>query len=145
MKIGDIMTTEIKSIKPDISVKEAAIILFNSQISGLPVVDKDNKLIGNFTEKDILRYILPSYVVSVGKFIYEDDSKAITKKVENLANLKVSDIMSKEIITISADISLSEAARIMLTKAKRRLCVVEKNGRLIGIVARCDVLKALMK
>jgi len=133
MKIGDIMTTEIKSIKPDISVKEAAIILFNSQISGLPVVDKDNKLIGNFTEKDILR------------FIYEDDSKALTKKVENLANLKVSDIMSKEIITISADISLSEAARIMLTKAKRRLCVVEKNGRLIGIVARCDVLKALMK
>ena len=62
-----------------------------------------------------------------------------------LNNIKVKDIMRKEVITVDEDTSLSEVARIMLTQKIRRVPVLNKEGKVVGIVARQDVVKALTK
>src|SRR3989338_7442379 len=142
MKVKDIMVKEIKSISPDISAKEGMEILFENQISGLPVIDKDGKLVGMFTEKNILSQLLPSYVTQVGRFVYEDDPKWIGKKMGELCNIKVSRLMRKDVVTTNEETSMSEAARIMLTERARRLPVLDKEGKVAGVGARGGGLKA---
>lgn len=145
MKVKDIMIKNVTTLSPNMFVKDAAKRLSELEISGLPVVDENGKLVGMFTEKDILKAILPSYIEKVGKFVYEDDTKGIKKKLETLSNTKIKEIMRKEVVTINEDASCSEAARIVLTQKVRRIPVIDKENRVLGIVARCDILRVLME
>ncbi len=145
MKVKEIMTKDVITLKPDVNVKEALQILFKRQISGLPVIDEENKLLGMFTEKDVLTYILPSYIDTVGKFVYEENPKSTKKKLADLDTIKVNQIMRKEVVTVLEDATLCEVARIMLTQKARRLPILNSAGKVIGIVARGDVAKALIK
>lgn len=142
MKAKEIMTKEVVSIKPEDNAKDALALLFKMQISGLPVIDTQGKLVGMFTEKDVLKQILPSYLDKVGRFIYEENPKSIKKKFQDLINLLVSQLMRKDVITIDTDTSLCEVARLMLTQKIRRIPVLDKEKKLVGIVSREDVVKA---
>ncbi|MEW6074900.1 MAG: CBS domain-containing protein [Candidatus Omnitrophota bacterium] len=142
MRVGEVMTREVKSVPFDATGTEALRLLQEMKISGLPVVDKENTLLGMFTEKDILSYILPSYIEKVGRFIYKDDPKSTKKKFAELGTVKINQLMRKEVITTTEDTALCEVARIMLTQRARRLPVIDAKGKLIGIIAREDVLRA---
>jgi CBS domain-containing protein len=145
MKTKEIMTKDVVSVKPEDSAIEILKLLFKMQISGLPVIDRQQKLVGMFTEKDILRHILPSYIEKVGKFIYEENPKSTKKKILELGAIKVEQLMRKEVVTTNEDTTLCETARIMLTQKVRRVPVLDRQGKVVGIVARCDILKALAK
>ncbi|OGX14820.1 MAG: hypothetical protein A2166_05915 [Omnitrophica WOR_2 bacterium RBG_13_41_10] len=145
MKAKDVMTKEVVSILPETTAKEAMLLLEKMQISGLPVIDEEGRLAGMFTEKDVLAYILPSYIAKVGKFIYEENPKSTKRKISELNNIKVSQLMRKTVATTGEDTTLCEVARIMLTQKARRLLVIDKSAKVVGIIARCDVLKAFSK
>jgi len=145
MKVREIMKEKVVSVRPQDNALEALRQLFKMKISGLPVVDEQAKLQGMFTEKEVLSYVLPSYIEKVGSFVYEENLKATRKKFSELAVLPVSQIMRKEVVTVSGETTLSEAARIMLTQKARRLPVIDKSGRVVGMVARCDVLESLAR
>lgn len=145
MKVREIMTKEVTSVSPDANAKEALELLRKMQISGLPVIDETNKLVGMFTEKEVLTAILPSYVEKVGRFMYQENPKAVKQKVASLSTVKVKDIMRKEVVTVDEDTALCEVARLMLTQKARRLPVINKTGEVVGIVARGDVVKALFE
>jgi len=145
MKVTEVMVKEVDSLSPDISVKEAMDILLKRKISGLPVIDTAGKLAGMFTEKNILSYLLPSYIEKVGRFVYEENPKATKKKLAELCQIKISQLMRKEVVTTTEETALCEAARIMLTQKARRLPVVDKEGKVVGIIAREDILRAMNK
>ncbi len=145
MKIREIMTKEVISIKPDDNAREAVEVLFKMRISGLPVIDAQGKLVGMFTEKDVLTYILPSYIQKVGRFIYEENPKSTKKKFAGLDKMKVKQLMRHDVVTTTEDTTLCEVARIMLTQKARRLPVVDESGEVVGIVAREDVLRAFAR
>lgn len=145
MKVKEVMIKNVESVSGELSVKEAMGILFKREISGLPVMDENGKLLGMFTEKGILSYLLPSYVQQVGRFIYEENPKATKKKLLELSNVKVKELMRKEVITINEETTLCEVARIMLTQRIRRLPVLDSAGKVVGLVARSDILKAMAK
>lgn len=145
MKISEIMTKEVKTLSPDTPAVEALKRLFENRISGLPVVDGQGKLVGMFTEKDILRAILPSYVSQVGRFVYENSPKTIKCKIARLADAKVGELMRKEVVKVSEGSPVCEVAHIMLTQNVRRVPVVDSEDRVKGIVARSDVLGQLLK
>ena len=145
MKAKDVMAKEVVSILPETTAKEAMMLLEKMQISGLPVIDKEGKLAGMFTEKDVLTYILPSYIAKVGKFIYEENPKSTKRKFSELNKIKVNQLMRKAVATVTEDTTLCEVARIMLTQNARRLPVIDKTAKVVGIIARCDVLKAFSK
>lgn len=145
MRVKEIMVKNVTSISPETAASEALDLLENKQISGLPVIDKEGKLVGMFTEKDILSYMLPSYIEKVGRFIYEENPKSTKRKFMELSKIKVSQIMRKDVVTTSEDTTICEVARIMLTQKARRIPVIDKVGKVLGIVARCDILKAFSK
>lgn len=146
MKVKDVMIKKVKSIAPDMPVGQALDLLLENKISGLPVVDKEDKLVGMFTEKDIIKYILPGYLEKVGAFVYEDNPKSIKNKVRQvLGDRKVKDIMRREVITVGPETTLSEVARTMLIEKVRRIPVVDKERKIIGIISREDILKEFIK
>ena len=145
MKVKEIMVKDVASISPETGADEALDLLEKMQISGLPVIDGNGKLVGMFTEKDILSYILPSYIERVGRFIYEENPKSTKKKFKELSKIKVRQLMRKDVVTTTEDTTLCEVARVMLTQKARRIPVVDKSGKVVGIVARCDILKAFAK
>ncbi|MBN1913506.1 MAG: CBS domain-containing protein [Candidatus Omnitrophica bacterium] len=143
MKVKEIMTREVTSLSPELTVQEALGLLAKMEISGLPVIDLNGKLVGMFTEKEALEYILPSYISKVGRFIYEENPKSIKNKFSEMNKMKVSELMRKDVITTLEETTLCEVARIMLTQRSRRLPVLDKTGSVVGIVARSDILAAL--
>ncbi|MEW6102041.1 MAG: CBS domain-containing protein [Candidatus Omnitrophota bacterium] len=145
MRVKDIMTKDVVSLKPDDSAFEALELLFKMQISGLPVIDGQGKLAGMFTEKEVLSFILPGYIEKVGRFIYEADPKSTKKKFLELSGVKVSQLMRKDVVTTQEEVTSSEVARVMLTQKARRLPVIDKNGKVLGIISRCDILKTMAK
>ena len=143
MKIREIMKKDVISVKPDDAALDVLKLLFEMQISGLPVIDEQGKLVGTFTEKDILTYVLPSYIEKVGRFIYEENPKSTKRKFKELSQIRVAQLMRKQVITTTEDTTLCEVAKDMLTQKARRIPVLDKTGKVAGIVARCDVLRAL--
>ena len=145
MKVKEIMTKDIISITPDTNASEALELLLKMRISGLPVLDEKNKLVGMFTEKEVLSTILPSYVEKVGRFMYQENPKAVKQKTLAFRHLKVKDVMRRTSVTLDEDTTLCEVARIMLTQKARRITVLNKAKEVVGIVARGDVVEALFK
>lgn len=145
MKVREIMTKKVTTISADMKAQEALDLLQRMHISGLPVVGGDGKLVGMFTEKEVLARILPSYINNVGSFIYEENPKSTRKKFSELNTMQVSAIMRKEVVTTKADTTLCEVARIMLTQKARRLPVIDDAGRIVGIVSRGDIVKAFIQ
>ncbi|MFC1708979.1 HPP family protein [Candidatus Omnitrophota bacterium] len=146
MKVEDVMVRKVKSVSPDMPISQALDALTQNEISGLPVIDQDNKLVGMLTEKEVLNYILPGYLKKVGSFVYQDNPKVIGNKVkELLQEKKVCEIMRKEVVTVGPDASLSEVARTIMIGKARRVPVVDREDRVVGIIAREDVVKAFMK
>lgn len=141
MKIKEIMTKDVTTISADGDAFDALTLLQKMEISGLPVVDHNNKLVGMFTEKEAISYIMPSYVGNVGRFIYEENPKATKRKITQLKKMKVSELMRKDVITTTQETTLCEVAKAMIIQKVRRIPVLDEFGKLIGIVARGDVLK----
>lgn len=145
MKAKEVMKEYVVSVKPDDNARDALDLLFKMEISGLPVIDAQGQLVGMFTEKEVLSHILPSYIEKVGRFIYEEDPKSTKKKFAELSRIKVSQLMRRDVVSTSEDVALCEVARVMLTKKARRLPVLDKSGKVAGIVARGDIIKAMAK
>lgn len=145
MKIKEIMTKDVTTISADGDAFDALTLLQKMEISGLPVVDHNNKLVGMFTEKEVISYIMPSYVGNVGRFIYEENPKATKRKIAQLKEMKVSGLMRKDVITTTEETTLCEVAKAMIVQKVRRIPVLDKSGKLVGIVARGDVLKGFAR
>lgn len=119
---GSIMTTDIVTVRPDASIEEAIALLLSEQISGLPVTDDEGHLVGVITEFALLAVAYDSRV----------------------KNHTVREHMTIELITANVNDPLSRVADLCIVHRVRRVPVM-KNGRLAGIIARRDVLRALVK
>ncbi len=147
---SNIMNTPVISIEPDAPLIEAIKILEENNISGLPVVDAENKVIGIITGKDIVEY---SYTLHVIPLIgssgwvspYTDVSEIATAKegFEQLASVKIKDVMTKKVIKVKENTSVLEIANLMKKKKINRIPVVDEEGKLSGIIARADLLNCL--
>jgi CBS domain-containing protein len=139
--VRDVMTKGVISISKYESVMHVADILNEKNISGLPVVDKENRVIGIITQADIL-----SMVGVSREHTLKDLLKYLLgeKLPERRMGDHVGDIMTAPAITIKPDATVAETIRIMDDKRIRRLTVVDGDGRLIGIVTRADILKSVI-
>lgn len=144
----DIMTKKVITVKPDTSIEELASILVKHGISGMPVVDKEGRLYGIVTEHDLIsqnkRLHIPTVVNFLDAAIYLESSKKFEAEVKRLAATKVSEIATRKVITISEDTPIVDIATIM-SEQKVHLLPVVKSGKVVGIVGKRDVVKAVAR
>ena len=110
----DIMTRDIITASPTMTVKALAMMLIKNQISGAPVAGKNGKILGIVSEADI-----------------------VAKKGKN-----VKDIMSKKVISVSEETAVEAIAQLMTTHAIKRLPVMT-GEKVVGIVSRADIVSAI--
>ncbi len=127
------MTRNPVTANPDMSVSDASALMKREKVHRLPVLDKDKKLVGIITEKDIL-YASPSPVSTL----------SIHEMAYLLSPLTVKKLMTRDVVTIDKNITVEEAARLMVDQDLSSLPVLE-NGKLIGIVSKSDLFKILLE
>jgi len=153
LKVREVMSAPVATVSPETTVKDAAALLAEKDISGVPVVE-GTRVVGIFSEADVLRslrttkkdlrLIFPS-VSSLGIAFQEDvTQREILEAYEEIGNKPVKDVMTKEVVTVEPDIPLNDAIVKMVQRGISRLPVVEKNA-LVGIVTRGDVIRGLAR
>ncbi|HEX6130563.1 MAG TPA: CBS domain-containing protein [Actinomycetota bacterium] len=143
MKVRDIMTTDVVTVGPEDSLKDAASILSGLGVSGLPVCDLDRSVLGVISEADILYKELDPKERTSGALAWLVDGSA-GKTLRKARAKRVREAMSTPAITISPFRSVAEAARLMTTRGINRLPVV-KGTTLVGIVTRADLVRAFLR
>jgi len=119
---GAIMTPNLVTVRPNASIEEAIDLMLREQISGLPVLDDDGRLVGVITEFALLAI-------------------AYDRRVKNHT---VSQHMTRELITVDVDDPMSRVADLCIVHRVRRVPVIQ-DGRMVGVIARRDVLRALVE
>jgi len=119
MLVKEVMNRNVKTVRPEDTVKDAAKIMNERRIGSLVVVSGTGEVVGILTERDIL-----TDVVAIGKSADE---------------VKISEIMTPNIVTITPDRTLEEAADVMTENKIKKLPVVHE-GRLVGIITATDLI-----
>ena len=148
MKAREIMETNVITIKRETTIEEIAHVLTDNNISGVPVVDDNNKVIGMVTEKDLLYKDIeprfPAVVELLGGLIFVKGVRHYNEELRKLVATKAEDIMTKGVISINGDAEVEKIAEIMVEKDINRIPVVE-DGKIIGIISRADIVKYIAK
>jgi len=146
VKAKDIMTTLVTTVSPDTTVEELGRLFIEKGISGAPVVDSKNRLVGIVTENDLIkqnmRFHIPTIIRLFDAFIPPGKSE-IEKEIKRMSASTVSEICTKEVITVEPETPLQEIASIIAEKGVHLLPVMS-SGKIIGIIGKMDVVKGTM-
>ncbi|RKZ90939.1 MAG: signal transduction protein [Gammaproteobacteria bacterium] len=144
MQVKDTMCSEVKTCKPDTPIKEIATIMCFNKISGLPVVDDENNVVGVISEKDILCSMFPDMreLVESGA---KTDFEAMENDYGSILGKTVEDLMTTVVATVSPDMPILRAASMMWVRKIRRIPVTTEDNKLVGILSMGDVHKAVFQ
>ncbi|HIO96776.1 MAG TPA: CBS domain-containing protein [Leucothrix sp.] len=142
MKVSDVMTTGVKTAHADTPVKDIANTMCLNNISGLPIVDENDTIIGIVSEKDLLRRMFPDMkkIAEEGRPNFEEMEKGYADTL----GLVAGDIMTKTVSSVTSDMPIMKAASLMCINNIRRIPVAD-NNKLVGIVSIGDVHKAIFQ
>lgn len=136
MHVRDVMTDDVITVTPEHTLKEAARLMVDNRISGLPVVEDDSVVVGIITEADFLIRD-PGPRPRLLKMFIDD---TIPQPGES-----VGDAMTRHPLVVMADTTVAAAGRTMANKNVKRLPVVDADGHLVGIISRSDIVRAFAR
>jgi CBS domain-containing protein len=143
MKAQDIMTRDVTTVSPDTSVRDIAALMMEKHISGVPVLTNNGKIIGMVSQSDLLhRAELGTERKHKWWFRTFADSNALAREYAKAHGLKAHDIMSRYVVSVRDDAELRDVADILDSHRIKRVPVVQE-GRLVGIITRGDLVRAL--
>lgn len=153
-KIQGIMTKDVITAEPKDTIKDVIKKLSDNGISGLPVINKDNEVVGMVSETDILQalktesrtlsLVFPSSHALGMTFEETKNHRALKEAMKEVQNIKIEKIMKTDVISVNPENTIAEVSSIMTKHNINRVPVVKKD-KLIGIVTRGDIIKGLSK
>ena len=145
-RAGDIMTTEVLTVNPDTPVYQIARLMSNHNISGVPVVDDHDRVLGVVTELDMIvrntRFKVPNFIMILDSIIYLETPKHFEERLQHMLGVTAQEIMSAPAVTIAPDATIEDLAELMIGRRMNPLPVV-KDDRLIGIISRSDIIRLM--
>jgi CBS domain-containing protein len=137
------MNADVKTVKPDSLARDVAMVMCLQKISGMPVVDDDDRIVGIISEKDILQHMFPN-IDEAMTMDSRPDFEDMEKKYAETLGMRVSELMTGNVATVSADMPCLKAASMMWLRKIRRIPVTEGN-KLVGIVSIGDVHRSIFQ
>ncbi|MDI3483382.1 MAG: hypothetical protein PWQ88_1253 [Candidatus Methanomethylophilaceae archaeon] len=153
LKVRDVMTTKLVTVHQDDTIKQATLKFAIAGISGAPVVDDENRLVGILSETDILELVMkyqdklrmehPSlHILSLP---FDSTSEMDVKEVvSRISETPVKEVMTRAVLTVSPDARIIDTVERMIEKKVNRVPVIEKD-KLVGIVTRGDIIFAFYR
>lgn len=128
MRVTELMQTNLQTVGPDASIADAIVLLADSHVTGVPVVDRRGRVLGVLTTTDVLNAAAETAGSEERERLFEQTT--------------VQEIMTPRPLTISPDTEVKEAAQQMLYLEVHRL-FVEDEGRLVGVISQSDIVRAV--
>lgn len=149
MKVRDIMTTDVVTARRDASVNDIAKLMGERDISGVPVVDESNHVVGIITELDMIvrntRLELPAFIqiLDLARIPLERPGH-YRDRLRHMLGTQAADIMTENVVTVSPDAQVEDLAEVMVKRRLNPVPVVE-NRELVGIVSRADFIRMMAR
>lgn len=148
MTIEEIMITDVVSVDENMPITQVAEIVSKKRIHGVPVVNKEGKVVGIITETDFFKKDSSNmlYIPQMIEFVKSGKMKDADEKDETIAALvqgKAKDIMTKDCITIRPETSIEELILLVKSNGFNTFPVVNENGILLGIITVFDMIKMI--
>lgn len=142
LTLETIMKKDVFTVKDTDSLDLVMKVITDKKISGVPVVDKKNNLVGFISDGDIMRYLAKSHPLFVNAYSFAaiNEENSFDDKLVNLMKNKAKDVAKKKIITIDINTSVEEVCKILNDKHLKKAPVIE-NGKMVGIINRSNITK----
>jgi CBS domain-containing protein len=142
MKARNHMTSDVISVGRAADIAEIASLLKKHGISGVPVVDREGRLLGVVTHEELINVFLPHYLSMFDELAFLDDLGVI--EAQTLAEIEPSlflaeDVMVPDPVTVKPDTSIMKVAALLVNKKLVLVPVVDEDGRVVGVLNRGDV------
>lgn len=139
LSVVDVMDPAAQRIYPDMALSEAARVLIRGRHSALPVVNKRDEILGMVSEKDLIKAFLPGYLrISGGPGLEEVAER------ESVDRTLVREVMSKAVLCLPVEASISEAASIIVNKNVDPLPLT-REGKWVGLISRRSLIRKLLQ
>lgn len=143
----DIMETNVISVTPETEINDAAKLLLDNHINGVPVVDDHDKIIGILCQSDLIfqqkEVPFPPIFTVLDSFIPLSSSQKMEDEFKKISAVKVEQAMIKNPVVVSPDTPVTEIASLMVEKHFHTIPVA-KDNKVIGIIGKEDVLKTMI-
>jgi CBS-domain-containing membrane protein len=141
MNAADIMTRDVVTVTPETDLATVAQLLLEHDISALPVVDEQRRVVGIVSEGDLLGR--PSETSTRGFWLRLFRSEAALEELATARHLKVADVMTRRVVTVTDQTPIEVVASLMHRRKLKRVPVLH-DGQLVGIISRVDVIGGLV-
>ncbi|TAE55903.1 MAG: CBS domain-containing protein [Nostocales cyanobacterium] len=145
--VADVMSSDPIVVSPETPLKEAIQILAEKRISGLPVINDAGKLVGIISETDLMwqetGVTPPAYIMFLDSVIYLQNPATYDRDLHKALGQTVGEVMSKNPLTITPEKYVKEAAKMIQDHKVHRLPVLDSAGKVIGILTRGDIIRAM--
>lgn len=145
---GEIMTKKIITVAPEMGVEELASLLWENKIGGAPVVDAQGQLLGVVTESDLIdqnkKVHIPTVLSILDSMIFLENPAKLDQEIKKMTGTKVADIYSSKPVTVNEATTLEELASIMADRKVHTLPVTSE-GKLVGIIGKSDIIRAIFR
>jgi CBS domain-containing protein len=142
MLSGEVMSREVVTVRQDATLEHAVGLMLDKQFSGLPVVDEAGRLVGVLTEGDLLRRVETGTEAQGGWLANFFSTGAQAERYVQANTRRVADLMTPEVVSVAEDTPLADVVRLMEQHRIKRLLVL-RDGRLVGLISRADLVRAL--
>jgi len=146
LKAKDILTETVIKVRKDMFIKDLSKHFIKHRVSGFPVVDENDKLIGIVTEKDLIEQNkslhMPTVIALFDAVIYLESDKNFKAEVNKFTGTRVQDIYTANAVTVAPETSISEVAAVMANKNIHTLPVVD-NDILVGVIGKIALIKGM--
>jgi len=146
VRVRDLMTPGVFTVRTDTSVNEVARLMSQKDVSGVPVLDADDRVVGIITELDLIvrngRLEIPAFLQLFDAVIPLELPGHLSTRLRHMLGTRAEDVMTREVRTVGPDTEVEDLVDLMVKRRVNPVPVVE-DGRLVGIVSRHDLVRMM--
>lgn len=144
---ADIMSRNVITVEPEMELIKLAEVLAIHKVGGVPVVEKSGRLVGVVSQSDLVAQnknpSIPRSITLFDWVIYLDSMDKLKSELDKMAGVLVRDIMTKKVLTVTPESSMAEVADLM-TEKKVHTIPVLKDGEIVGVIGKLDIVRSLL-
>ena len=144
LRVRDIISEQLVTIRPDNTLRDAANLFFEHRLAGLPVVDEGGALLGEITDADLLKFAIPNYQTLLANLAQLPESEPLERLLRDENKVVVKKVMTSPMASVGLDSSITEVVALMLFKGARRVAVLDQ-GKLVGVIAAKDIIDKIVR